>query len=54
MAERTGFEPAVRINRTHAFQACSLSHSDTSPNFLNHIIMILLILISQNEKLIEL
>ena len=33
MAERVGFEPTVRIIRTHAFQACSLSHSDTSPNF---------------------
>ena len=55
MAERTGFEPAVRVNRTHAFQACSLSLSDTSPKiFYNPIIMILLILISQNEKLIEL
>ena len=31
MAERTGFEPAVRYTRTHAFQACSLSRSDTSP-----------------------
>ncbi len=27
-----GFEPMVRENRTHAFQACSLSHSDTSPH----------------------
>ena len=31
MAERAGFEPAVRYERTHAFQACSISHSDTSP-----------------------
>ena len=31
MAERAGFEPAVRYLRTHAFQACSLNHSDTSP-----------------------
>ena len=30
LAERAGFEPAVLL-RTHAFQACSLSHSDTSP-----------------------
>tara|TARA_Y100000031_G_scaffold81725_1_gene90075 strand:+ start:69 stop:458 length:390 start_codon:yes stop_codon:yes gene_type:complete len=30
-AERAGFEPAVHFWRTHAFQACSLSHSDTSP-----------------------
>jgi hypothetical protein len=29
--ERAGFEPAVRVMRTHAFQACSLGHSDTSP-----------------------
>ena len=26
-----GFEPTVRYERTHAFQACSLNHSDTSP-----------------------
>ena len=32
MAEREGFEPSVRF-RTHAFQACSLSHSDISPPF---------------------
>ena len=31
MAEREGFEPSVRYQRTHTFQACSLSHSDTSP-----------------------
>ena len=30
MAERVGFEPTVRC-RTHAFQACSFGHSDTSP-----------------------
>ena len=30
MAERTGFEPAVDCS-THAFQACPLSHSGTSP-----------------------
>ena len=30
MAEKEGFEPSVRC-RTHAFQACSFSHSDTSP-----------------------
>ena len=29
VAERKGFEPPVRC-RTHAFQACSLNHSDTS------------------------
>ena len=30
MAEREGFEPSMRF-RIHAFQACSLSHSDISP-----------------------
>ncbi len=30
MAERAGFEPAVPLS-THAFQACSFGHSDTSP-----------------------
>ena len=30
MAERLGFEPRVHCC-THAFQACSLSRSDTSP-----------------------
>ena len=30
MAERTGFEPARRC-RQHAFQACALNHSATSP-----------------------
>lgn len=29
--EREGFEPSVRYERTHAFQACSLNHSDISP-----------------------
>ena len=29
-AERVGFEPTKRC-RLHAFQACSFSHSDTSP-----------------------
>ena len=28
-AERKGFEPSIRC-RIHAFQACSLNHSDTS------------------------
>ena len=31
MAEREGFEPSVRGYRTHTFQACSFSRSDTSP-----------------------
>ena len=31
MAEREGFEPSIRYKRIHTFQACSLSHSDTSP-----------------------
>src|SRR5262245_12198300 len=33
MAEREGFEPSVPEFDTHAFQACSFSHSDTSPLF---------------------
>ncbi len=33
LAERAGFEPAVRYKRTLAFQASALSHSATSPNF---------------------
>ena len=31
MAVREGFEPAKRYERLHTFQACSFSHSDTSP-----------------------
>src|SRR5690606_26269482 len=31
MAEREGFEPSVRLCRTHTFQACSFDRSDTSP-----------------------
>ena len=31
MAEREGFEPSIRYKRIHTFQACSFSHSDTSP-----------------------
>ncbi len=30
-AERTGFEPANRFCRLHAFQACLFNHSSTSP-----------------------
>src|SRR5690606_5673836 len=33
VAERVGFEPTVPCD-THAFQACSFSHSDTSPDGL--------------------
>ena len=33
LAERAGFEPAVRYKRTLAFQASALSHSATSPHF---------------------
>ena len=29
--EREGFEPSVRKNRTHAFQACPFDRSGTSP-----------------------
>ena len=32
LAEREGFEPSVRYHRTHDFQSCSLSRSDTSPS----------------------
>src|SRR5262245_45426595 len=31
VAERAGFEPAVRFWRTHAFQACTFDRSVTSP-----------------------
>ena len=31
LAEKAGFEPAVRYYRTHAFQACTFSRSVTSP-----------------------
>ena len=31
LAERGGFEPPVPFRGTHAFQACQLSHSCTSP-----------------------
>ena len=31
MAVPEGFEPSVRYKRTHAFQACALSHSATAP-----------------------
>lgn len=33
MAVRKGFEPLIRDERIHAFQACSFSHSDISPLF---------------------
>ena len=35
LAVRGGFEPPIRC-RIHTFQACSFSHSDTSPNFSRH------------------
>ena len=31
LAEKAGFEPAVGYKPTHAFQACDLNHSSTSP-----------------------
>ena len=34
MAVRKGFEPLIRDERIHAFQACSFNHSDNSPNAL--------------------
>ena len=33
MAERAGFEPAVRNYRTLAFQASAFNHSATSPYY---------------------
>ena len=33
-AERRGFEPRIRFWRIHTFQACSLNHSDISPDEL--------------------
>ena len=41
ITERAGFEPAVRCTRTHAFQACSISRSDTSPDRQNGRIIVL-------------
>ncbi len=35
MAEKAGFEPAVRYKRTLAFQASALSHSATSPTIFS-------------------
>ena len=32
LAEKAGFEPAVGYEPTHAFQACDLNHSSTSPD----------------------
>ena len=31
LAVKEGFEPSKRYKRLHTFQACSFSHSDTSP-----------------------
>ena len=31
LAVREGFEPSIRYERIHAFQACSFNRSDTSP-----------------------
>ena len=36
LAERAGFEPAVRYKRTLAFQASALSRSATSPLHFQH------------------
>ena len=33
ITERAGFEPAVGTSPTQPFQGCSISHSDTSPEF---------------------
>ena len=35
LAEKEGFEPSIRC-RIHTFQACSFSHSDTSPTASNN------------------
>ncbi|TJZ90816.1 hypothetical protein FA893_10705, partial [Photobacterium damselae subsp. piscicida] len=32
---KEGFEPSIRC-RIHTFQACSFSHSDTSPHCCHH------------------
>ena len=32
LAERAGFEPALGDYPKHAFQACDLNHSSTSPD----------------------
>ena len=37
MAERVGFEPTVEFPPTHAFQACSIDHSDISPFRINEL-----------------
>ena len=34
--EGKGFEPSVSLRPTHAFQACSLNHSDTPLNGLQN------------------
>ena len=31
LAEREGFEPSIGYSPIHTFQACSLNHSDISP-----------------------
>jgi hypothetical protein len=31
MADRGGFEPPIRYERIHAFQACAFNHSATCP-----------------------
>ena len=36
MAVREGFEPSIRC-RIHTFQACSFSHSDTSPFLISYL-----------------
>ena len=33
MAVSVGFEPTLRYKRKHAFQACALSHSATTPYY---------------------
>src|SRR4051812_41051653 len=34
LTDGVGFEPTVRYERTHTFQACALNHSATRPNIV--------------------
>ncbi len=35
MADRGGFEPPIRYERIHAFQACAFNRSATCPTFFD-------------------
>ena len=41
LAVRGGFEPPIRDDRIHAFQACSFSHSDISPHIFFYVVPVL-------------